>query len=377
MGNCCSSCFEVIFHGGYQRIPETEPHETQDHYRNNPPNNAKLLRGKMSAASEPVLFKEKEEPEVHFPLQLAQFYDLGPLVGVGTTSKVYKVHRRLTKTSNIKDKSLACKVIDKRSIIHGLDSYDVEPLLEQLCKEVEILKRIRHPNIVKFYDYMETKDRLFIITERLGGGELFDYILNNGPLNEAFACQVLFGAFSAVAYLHERGVIHRDIKAENLIFCKGVNGESTLKLIDFGFSTVLGHDLTGSFMGTGGYIAPEIRQSKNYSTSVDSWSLGVLLYCSLSAKLPFGISIDTLPGGVQACQGAFSLTFPPVPWANISVLCKDLISKLLELDPIKRCTAKEALGHPWVRIYSHFIYYILSRLFLLHLNIIIMMLFVC
>ena len=101
--------------------------------------------------------------------------------------------------------------------------------------------------------------------------------------------------FSAVSYLHERGVIHRDIKAENLLFYKKLNGEFTLKLIDFGFSTILKNDLARSFLGTGGYIAPEIRQNKNYSMSVDNWAMGVVLFCALSRTMPFGISVEQLP----------------------------------------------------------------------------------
>lgn len=290
-----------------------------------------------------------------FPQQFGKFYALGDLVGVGTTSKVYKVSCKInTKWSSSESQKLACKIIDKRGITHGVDEYDIDPLLEQLCREVEILKRIHHENIVSFYDYMETKDHLFIITERLEGGELFDHILNNGPVAENIACRILYGVFSAVAYLHERGVIHRDIKAENLIFFKNSYGEDSLKLIDFGFSTILRHHLTGSFMGTGGYIAPEIRQSKNYSTSVDAWSLGILLYCMMSAKLPFGISTTFLPSSMEKCQGLFVLVFPPHLWAHISGPCKDLISKLLELDPIKRYTAKNALAHPWVSKYEFF-----------------------
>jgi serine/threonine protein kinase len=273
---------------------------------------------------------------------------MGELVGIGTTSKVYKVVPKRPGKSSAECQPLACKIIDKRGLTNEIDDDDVDPLLEQLCREVEILRRIHHENIVTFYDYTETKDKLFIITERLDGGELFEYILNNGPLNEEFACRMLYGVFSAVAYLHERGVVHRDIKAENLIFCKDGNGQDSLKLIDFGFSTVLRHQMTGSFMGTGGYIAPEIRQNKSYSNSVDSWSLGVLIYCTLSARLPFGISIDALPSSIDQCRGVFDLTFPAKHWAHVSAGCKDLVAQLLEIDPNKRLTARAALSHAWV-----------------------------
>lgn len=342
MGNRISCCFGVLYSSEYQTMTE----EDDDNLNSSC---SSVTNGTYH--SETNLLARSLIDEMIFPQQFGKFYQLGDLVGVGTTSKVYKVSYKInTKWSSSQSQLLACKIIDKRGITHGIDVYDIDPLLEQLCREVEILKRIHHENIVSFYDYMETKDHLFIITERLDGGELFEYILSNGPATEEFACKILYGVFSAVAYLHERGVVHRDIKAENLIFFKNSYGEDSLKLIDFGFSTILRHHLTGSFMGTGGYIAPEIRQNKNYSTSVDSWSLGVLLYCTLSAKMPFGVSMDTLPGSIEDCQGLFQLVFPPKTWAHVSEPCKDLISKLLELDPIKRFTAKKALAHPWVRM---------------------------
>jgi len=362
---CCLSCIEEeASRFGYERIPDTPNGRKNEPILPSSSSSTavtttkaplsagrsakrKPLRSKEESQSEPIIDMEEKSTKIGFPKQFGQFYDVGTLVGVGTTSKVYRVYHRINKLTNASKQPLACKVIDKRGITVGMDDTDIEPLLEQLRKEVDILRRIHHQNIVSFVDFMETSSKLFIITERLDGGELFDHLLNNGPLTEQLACQVLHGVFSAVAYLHERGVIHRDIKAENLIFFHNTRGELSLKLIDFGFSTILGHDMTGSFMGTGGYIAPEIRQNKTYSTSVDSWSLGVLLYCTLSAKLPFTISIDALPSSTKACREAFSLVFPPQLWCHISETCKDLISSLLEIDPIKRITARTAVQHPW------------------------------
>lgn len=336
MGNCCFELYAVFSKSEYEIIADEPDDRCRAH-----------SNGTSITYQSDTL--PLEDDGTVFPPQFSKFYQMGGLVGVGTTSKVYQVHPKLNKkTEAWEEGSLACKIINKSRIVCDLEDQDVEFLLEQLGKEVDILKRIKHQNIVQFYDYMETKDRLFIITERLRGGELFEYILNNGPLSEDFARQILFGVFSAVAYLHERGVVHRDIKAENLIFFRNADGEIALKLIDFGFSTVLRHSMTGSFMGTGGYIAPEIRQNKNYSTSVDSWSLGVLLYCTLAARLPFGISLDQLPGNLDDCRGAFELQFPPQTWDKVSAPCKDLISKLLEIDPNRRFTVKEALSHPWV-----------------------------
>jgi serine/threonine protein kinase len=339
MGSCFSDCYDAYFASEYQAIPEDVAEERDRSC-------SSITTGTYH--SEGNLWSDAGNTDFVLPSEFSKFYILGELVGIGTTSKVYKVIPKRGGKAMTDCQPLACKIIDKRGLTNDIDYDDVDPLLEQLCREVEILRRIHHENIVTFYDYTETKDKLFIITERLDGGELFEYILNNGPLNEEFACRMLHGVFSAVAYLHERGVVHRDIKAENLIFCKDSSGQDSLKLIDFGFSTVLRHQMTGSFMGTGGYIAPEIRQNKSYSNSVDSWSLGVLVYCTLSARLPFGISIDALPSSIDQCRGIFDLTFPAKHWANVSPECKDLVTRLLEIDPNKRLTARGALNHAWV-----------------------------
>mmetsp|Transcript_25902 Transcript_25902/g.55993 ORF Transcript_25902/g.55993 Transcript_25902/m.55993 type:complete len:577 (-) Transcript_25902:632-2362(-) len=349
---CCESSEERDRLTAYEWLPPameappTLPSQTQTDEKL-PNVRRRPLRSKTDSQSEPIL---PEMPRHEWlPPHFSQFYDLGAVMGVGTTSKVYRVYHRISKLNHNSEHALACKVINKRRITTSLKKNDIEPLLGQLRKEVDILRRINHCNIVSFVDFMETRSKLFIITERLDGGELFDHLLNHGPLREGVACQVLYGVFSAVAYLHERGVVHRDIKAENLIFFHDPWGRLSLKLIDFGFSTILRHDLTGSFMGTGGYIAPEIRQNKNYSASVDSWSLGVLLYCTLSAKLPFTISIDQLPSSTAECRGAFKLVFPSPAWAWISSNCRDLISLLLEIDPIQRGTPKDALRHSWFK----------------------------
>eukprot|EP01039_Chlorochromonas_danica_P007314 gene7311-8093_t len=290
---------------------------------------------------------------LQLPSEFHKFYELGKPLGIGTTSKVFTVHRKKRRKAQVGShgpiKDLACKMIDKRKLTFGMEARDIQPLLQQLRKEVDILRRVNHPNIVTYVDFLESRDKILIITERLPGGELFDHLINEGCLSEEQARETLYGVFSAVAYLHDRGVIHRDIKAENLIFFTHLNGKQSLKMIDFGFSTILKHDLTGSFLGTGGYIAPEIRQNKMYSTSVDNWALGVLMYCTLSTKLPFPVSVDPLPIDKEECQKLLRLRFPNRTWATISDNCKDLIIRLLEIDPIRRLTAKEALQHPWFR----------------------------
>jgi serine/threonine protein kinase len=304
------------------------------------------------------------------------FYDIQELIGVGTTSRVYKVLSKHSKSARGKGtvEYLACKLIDKQQLTQGMMKADIDPFLNQLRKEVFILRSIHHTNIVKCFDFMETHNKIVIITELLPGRELFDYILSHGALEEDLAREILYQIFQAVAYLHDRGVIHRDIKAENIVFSiqnashpRSNNntaqslGEITsgrvsytsssqivVKLIDFGFSTIVKHTLTGSFLGTGGYLAPEIRRHRDYSTSVDDWALGVLMYCTLSARLPFAVTVDALPKTNEECKTSFALKFPKKFWSNISLESQDLLKSLLALDPVSRMTAKNALNHAWV-----------------------------
>lgn len=334
MGNCCEALAAVLDtkRADYVQIPTTSNDSA------------------ANASASPQSHSDQALSSFpHLPMEFHKIYEVGKQLGMGTTSKVYTVRRKKRRSGKYgPNKDLACKIIDKKKLTMGMANADVVPLLTQLRKEVDILRRINHPNIVTYVDFLESKEKIIIITEQLPGGELFDHIVSKGPLSEAFAKDALVCVFSAVAYMHDRGVIHRDIKAENLIFFRHLDGRQSLKMIDFGFSTILKHDLTGSFLGTGGYIAPEIRQHKKYSMSVDNWALGVLLYCALSAKLPFSASVETLPSDTEQCRSHFALRFPPKPWASISQNCKDMITRLLEVDPMQRLTAKDALQHPWV-----------------------------
>lgn len=282
------------------------------------------------------------------PAEFLKLYQMGPIVGIGTTSKVYHIQEKYQLNGKF---HLAVKIIDKRKLTIGMNSSDTKNLFSQLGREVEVLRHLNHPNIVGFRDFMETKVNMLIITEYLCGIELFDYIIDYGPMAEDDSTKKMFSElFSAVSYMHERGVIHRDIKSENIILCKNPDNKFSLKLIDFGFSIVLNHTLAGSFLGTGGYVAPEIRQHKFYSMSVDNWALGVVLYSTLSATMPFSLSIDHLPRDKKQWNSEmFLLRFPATKWDKISDSCKNLIKKLLEVDSFTRLTAKEALQQNWFK----------------------------
>ena len=175
------------------------------------------------------------------PREFHQMYKIGPILGYGTTSKVYAIKQRTLNTP------LACKVVDKKKL-----SYDVnyELIITQLRAEIKILKHIQHENIVMLYDVIETRNAIYIITEYVSGGELFNHIIDNGPLKEMSAKSVMKGIFSALLYLHSKGVIHRDIKAENVLI--NPRGDGTFKGLEFAHETYCAMKRAFNFFGSHG-----------------------------------------------------------------------------------------------------------------------------
>lgn len=222
-----------------------------------------------------------------------------------------------------------------------LESYALE-------RELEILKSIDHPNIVRFYETYED-DRFFhIVTEYCRGGDLLDRAISQG-MDEQQCSLVMEKLLSAVQYLHENGIVHRDIKPENCLFVdEGPKAE--IKLIDFGLSCNItpGVKLTAP-VGTPIYVAPEVLK-QSYDHRCDYWSLGVIIYVLLGGEPPFdGESNDEI---FEKILGG-KLSFEGKKWGKISSHAKDLIRKLLEVDPEKRYTAAQALNHPWMKQVAH------------------------
>ncbi|DAZ96325.1 TPA: hypothetical protein N0F65_008449 [Lagenidium giganteum] len=252
------------------------------------------------------------------------------VIGAGTTSKCYRC-RRTTDA-----RLFACKIIDKRRL--AIDPVRRAEVTLQLRREVEVLKRLDHPHIAKLEDAFENETHIILVMELLEGGELFDAIIERGHLSEHEAHHVVRSVLSAVQYMHDQGVVHRDIKPENLLLT-GARGALEVKIIDFGFSKLLGDGITtSSFLGTSGYLAPEILLHHPYTSAVDMWACGVLLYLLLSGRLPFAPSTQLLPH--QKVSSLYNLTFPDKYWRGVSNPAKNLVKKLLVLNPKHRYTAK-------------------------------------
>jgi len=274
-------------------------------------------------------------------------------IGSGSFGKVYKVKHIIT------EQFRAMKMIKKESVKYQDDN-------RQFLKEIEILSKIDHPNIIKIFEYFHDDLNYYVITELCEGGELIEQLYKVHHFSEHVTAIIMEQILSAVMYLHSKGIVHRDLKPENiLIEATNINSAKTLegandqminsqnqqeiviKLIDFGTSQYfLGNKLTYK-IGTPYYIAPEVL-NKSYSNKCDIWSCGVILYILLSGTPPFyGEDDQEIMDKVK--KGKFSFDHPE--FDAISQEAKNLIINLLRYDPVKRLTAEEAWNDVWIQKY--------------------------
>ncbi len=219
--------------------------------------------------------------------------------------------------------------------------------LQSLDVEVRILLSINHPNILKLIDTFEDPFYYYVVVEKASGGELFDRIVEKVRYNEADAQVVIHTILDAVSYCHTRGIVHRDLKPENLLLW-GTNNDTELKIADFGFAAVCSENtLLKEQCGTPAYVAPEILKRRPYDQAVDMWSIGVISFILLGCYRPFRHKNRTKLFSI-IINGVYE--FHPSYWGNISNEAKDLINRMLQVDPSKRITALEALKHPYVKI---------------------------
>ncbi|XP_020829521.1 serine/threonine-protein kinase SIK1 isoform X2 [Phascolarctos cinereus] len=259
------------------------------------------------------------------PLRVG-FYDIERTLGKGNFAVVKLARHRVTKTQ------VAIKIIDKTR----LDPSN----LEKIYREVQIMKLLNHPHIIKLYQVMETKDMLYIVTEFAKNGEMFDYLTSNGHLSENEARKKFWQILSAVEYCHSHHIVHRDLKTENLLLDASMN----IKLADFGFGNFYksGEPLS-TWCGSPPYAAPEVFEGKEYEgPHLDIWSLGVVLYVLVCGSLPFdGPNLPTLRQRVL--EGRFRIPF------YMSQDCETLIRRMLVVDPTKRITIAQIKHHKWMQ----------------------------
>ncbi|XP_077798049.1 MAP/microtubule affinity-regulating kinase 3 isoform X16 [Macaca mulatta] len=209
----------------------------------------------------------------------------------------------------------------------------------ELFREVRIMKILNHPNIVKLFEVIETEKTLYLIMEYASGGEVFDYLVAHGRMKEKEARAKFRQIVSAVQYCHQKRIVHRDLKAENLL----LDADMNIKIADFGFSNefTVGSKLD-TFCGSPPYAAPELFQGKKYDgPEVDVWSLGVILYTLVSGSLPFdGQNLKELRERVL--RGKYRIPF------YMSTDCENLLKRFLVLNPIKRGTLEQIMKDRWI-----------------------------
>ncbi|KAK4833849.1 hypothetical protein QYF36_012316 [Acer negundo] len=252
-------------------------------------------------------------------------YKLGKTLGIGSFGKVKIAEHALT------GHKVAIKILNRRKI----KNMEME---EKVRREIKILRLFMHPHIIRLYEVIETPSDIYVVMEYVKSGELFDYIVEKGRLQEDEARNFFQQIISGVEYCHRNMVVHRDLKPENLL----LDSKCNVKIADFGLSNIMrdGHFLKTS-CGSPNYAAPEVISGKLYAgPEVDVWSCGVILYALLCGTLPF--DDENIPNLFKKIKGGI-YTLP----SHLSPGARDLIPRMLIVDPMKRITIPEIRQHHW------------------------------
>ncbi|XP_037402215.1 calcium/calmodulin-dependent protein kinase type II subunit alpha isoform X1 [Pygocentrus nattereri] len=217
---------------------------------------------------------------------------------------------------------------------------------QKLDREARICRLLKHPNIVRLHDSISEEGHHYLIFDLVTGGELFEDIVAREYYSEADASHCIQQILEAVLHCHQMGVVHRDLKPENLLLASKSKG-AAVKLADFGLAIEVEGDQQAwfGFAGTPGYLSPEVLRKDPYGKAVDLWACGVILYILLVGYPPFWDE-DQHRLYQQIKAGAYD--FPSPEWDTVTPEAKDLINKMLTINPAKRITAAEALKHPWI-----------------------------
>ncbi|XP_029595233.1 serine/threonine-protein kinase MARK1 isoform X1 [Salmo trutta] len=308
---------------------DTENHTSVEGYQEPPAPPAKSgSRHSLPRCRNSVASTTEEQPHIGN-------YRLLKTIGKGNFAKVKLARHILT------GREVAVKIIDKTQLNPtSLQKFRILHS-KQLFREVRIMKILNHPNIVKLFEVIETEKTLYLIMEYASGGEVFDYLVAHGRMKEKEARAKFRQIVSAVQYCHQKRIVHRDLKAENLL----LDADMNIKIADFGFSNefTLGSKLD-TFCGSPPYAAPELFQGKKYDgPEVDVWSLGVILYTLVSGSLPFdGQNLKELRERVL--RGKYRIPF------YMSTDCENLLKKLLVLNPGKRSSLEQIMRDRWMNV---------------------------
>ncbi|XP_027722484.1 ribosomal protein S6 kinase alpha-3 isoform X3 [Vombatus ursinus] len=277
-------------------------------------------------------------------IQFTDGYEVKEDIGVGS----YSICKRcIHKVTNME---YAVKIIDKSK--------------RDPTEEIEILLRYgQHPNIITLKDVYDDGKYVYVVTELMKGGELLDKILRQKFFSEREASAVLFTITKTVEYLHAQGVVHRDLKPSNILYVDESGNPESIRICDFGFAKQLRAE-NGLLMTpcyTANFVAPEVLKRQGYDAACDIWSLGVLLYTMLTGYTPFANGPDDTPEEILARIGSGKFSLSGGYWNSVSDTAKDLVSKMLHVDPHQRLTAALVLRHPWIVHWDQLPQYKLNR----------------
>ncbi|XP_028758876.1 CBL-interacting serine/threonine-protein kinase 3-like isoform X3 [Neltuma alba] len=257
-------------------------------------------------------------------------YEVGRTIGEGTFAKVKFARNSET------GEPVAIKILEKEKVLK-------HKMAEQIRREIATMKLIKHPNVVRLYEVMGSRTKIYIVLEFATGGELFDKIVNHGRMSEKEARTYFQQLINAVDYCHSRGVYHRDLKPENLL----LDAHGQLKVSDFGLSAlsqqIKDDGLLHTTCGTPNYVAPEVLDDRGYDgATADLWSCGVILFVLLAGYLPFDDpNIMNLYKKISAAE------FTCPPWISFSA--RKLITRILDPNPVTRITISQILGDEWFK----------------------------
>lgn len=315
-------------------VPQTQvPQTRQPQPQQQPhPQPIPVLLKPSAAITRPVQIQQ--ETILGKPLEdIKKHYTLGKELGRGQFGITYLC------TENSTGNTYACKSILKRKLKNKQDREDIK-------KEVQIMQHLSgQPNIVEFRGAYEDRQSVHLVMELCAGGELFDRITAQGHYSERAAAAICRSVVNVVHICHFMGVLHRDLKPENFLLSSKDEG-AMLKATDFGLSVFIEEGkLYRDIVGSAYYVAPEVLR-RSYGKEIDVWSAGVILYILLSGVPPFWAETEK---GIFDAIIEGELDFDSQPWPSISESAKDLVRKMLTMDPKKRLTAAQVLEHPWMR----------------------------
>jgi len=280
-------------------------------------------------------------------------YEIGKVLGHGASGEVHLVQHRVT------GQQFACKIVKKNANMNDAQS---------MSTEIEIMKRVRHRNVCSMYELYETPKCLWIVLELVDGGDLCHFLGSAETYNEVIAARQMKQILAGVHYLHSLGVVHRDLKLENILLSRAAGSVGDVKIADFGLSALVRIDEDGydpeesgkrkrydalkDMWGTKEYFAPEVI-NQAYGPQADVWALGCVLFEMLTGEQAFPVKEHDTEGKFYGRIARGEYHKDVSTWKLTSPEAKDFIEKMLQVDPRNRWSASECLMHPWITGKAH------------------------